>query len=55
MTDVANAAYDGADAIMLRAETANGLFVEKVGAISAGSPGSGSCGDGIPHVVSGTN
>lgn len=35
MTDVANAAYDGADAILLRTETANGQFVDKVVATAA--------------------
>lgn len=30
MTDVANSAYDGADAIVLRSETANGQFADKV-------------------------
>ncbi len=37
MTDVANAAYDGADAVLLRSETASGMFVEKVRRLS--SPG----------------
>ncbi|PNH03911.1 Pyruvate kinase, partial [Tetrabaena socialis] len=35
ITDVANALYDGADAILLREETAHGDFVEKVVSIAA--------------------
>ncbi len=45
MTDVANALYDGADAIVLREETANGSFVEKT--VSSGTLCNGSSRDSM--------